>query len=68
LAVPDRDARAFYEQECVKSKWSVKELNRQIGASLFERLLLSGGKANKEKVLYTAPGRKLVIFAFSRIP
>jgi len=54
LAVPDKDARAFYEQECVNSKWSVKELNRQIGTSLFERLLLSDGKANKEKVLALA--------------
>ena len=43
LAVQDKDARAFYEKECVNSKWSVKELNRQIGTSLFERLLLSGG-------------------------
>jgi len=54
LAVQDKDARAFYEKECVNSKWSVKELNRQIGTSLFERLLLSGGKANKEKVLALA--------------
>ena len=54
LAVQDKDARAFYEKECVNSKWSVKELNRQIGTSLFERLLLSDGKANKEKVLALA--------------
>jgi len=54
LAVQDNDARAFYEQECVNSKWSVKELNCQIGTSLFERLLLSSGKANKEKVLVLA--------------
>ena len=54
LAVQDKDARAFYEKECVNSKWSVKELNRQIGTSLFERLLLSGGKVNKEKVLALA--------------
>lgn len=51
LAVPDKDARAFYEQECANARWSVKELNRQIGTSLFERLLLSDGKANKETVL-----------------
>ena len=54
LAVRDNDARAFYEQECINSRWSVKELNRQIGTSLFERLLLSDGKANKEKVLALA--------------
>jgi len=54
LAVQDKDARSFYEQECINAKWSVKELNRQIGTSLFERLLLSSGKANKKKVLALA--------------
>jgi len=54
LAVQDKDARSFYEQECTNAKWSVKELNRQIGTSLFERLLLSSGKANKKKVLALA--------------
>ncbi|MDR0355981.1 MAG: PDDEXK nuclease domain-containing protein, partial [Deltaproteobacteria bacterium] len=51
LSVKDTDARAFYEHECENAKWSVEELKRQIGASLFERLLLSDGKANKEKAL-----------------
>jgi predicted nuclease of restriction endonuclease-like (RecB) superfamily len=54
LSVPDKDARSFYEQECLNSRWSVKELNRQIGTSLFERLLLSDGKTNKETVLALA--------------
>jgi len=54
LAVRDKDARAFYERECVNSNWSVKELNRQIGTSLFERLLLSDGEANKQTVLALA--------------
>ena len=54
LSVSDKDARSFYEQECVNSRWSVKELNRQIGTSLFERLLLSDGKGNKETVLTLA--------------
>jgi predicted nuclease of restriction endonuclease-like (RecB) superfamily len=54
LSVQDRDARAFYEQECVNAKWSVEELKRQIASSLFERLLLSDGKANKERVLELA--------------
>ena len=54
LSVQDKDARAFYEQECISSKWSVKELNRQIGTSLFERLLLSDGKTNKQKLLALA--------------
>jgi predicted nuclease of restriction endonuclease-like (RecB) superfamily len=54
LAVSDKDARAFYEQECINARWSVNELNRQIGTSLFERLLLSDGKSNKETVLSLA--------------
>lgn len=52
--VKDIDARSFYEQECINSKWSVTELKRQIGTSLFERVLLSDGKPNKEKVLELA--------------
>jgi len=52
--VSDTDARSFYEHECVSARWSVDELKRQIGTSLFERLLLSDGKPNKEKVLALA--------------
>jgi hypothetical protein len=51
LIVSDKDKRAFYEQECINSTWSVRELKRQIETSLFERLLLSEGKTNKETVL-----------------
>jgi predicted nuclease of restriction endonuclease-like (RecB) superfamily len=54
LSVSDKDARSFYEQECLNSRWSVKELSRQVGTSLFERMLLSDGKANKETVLALA--------------
>ncbi|MCL2249240.1 MAG: PDDEXK nuclease domain-containing protein [Oscillospiraceae bacterium] len=52
--VEDADARSFYEQECGNSRWSVEELKRQINTSLFERLLLSDGNSNKEKVLSLA--------------
>ena len=51
LSISDADKRSFYEKEAVNSKWSVRELKRQIDSSLFERLLLSNGRANKEKVL-----------------
>jgi len=53
-SVSDPDARSFYEHECANSRWSVEELRRQIGTSLFERLLLSDSKPNKEKVLALA--------------
>ena len=50
MIIEDKDKRNFYEKECVNSNWSVRELRRQLDTSLFERLLLSDGKANKEKV------------------
>ncbi len=51
LAISDKDKRMFYEKECINSSWSVRDLKRQIESSLFERLLLSKGDANKETVL-----------------
>ena len=51
ITIKDDDKRNFYEKECINSNWSVRELQRQLDTSLFERLLLSDGKANKEKVL-----------------
>lgn len=50
LSIEDNDERNFYEKECIKSNWSVRELKRQKETSLFERLLLSSGKENKIKV------------------
>lgn len=54
LAVSDKDARSFYEKECLNSRWSVRELRRQIDSALFQRLLLSDGTLNKQKVLELA--------------
>ena len=54
LSISDVDKRSFYEKEAVNSGWSVRELKRQIESSLFERLLLSRGDANKEQVLALA--------------
>ena len=54
FSVSDKNARSFYEQEAQNSNWSVRELKRQINTSLFERLLLSDGNSNKEKVLALA--------------
>ena len=54
LSISDNDKRSFYEKETVNAGWSVRELRRQIESSLFERLLLSNGEANKEKVLSLA--------------
>jgi len=43
--------RLFYELECIKGTWSVKELRRQIGSLLYERTGLS---KNKKKLLALA--------------
>ena len=54
LTISAPDKRSFYEKEAVNANWSVRELKRQIDSSLFERLLLSRGDANKEQVLALA--------------
>ena len=41
-------ARYFYEMECIKGTWSVKELRRQIATNLYFR---SGVSKNPEKLL-----------------
>jgi predicted nuclease of restriction endonuclease-like (RecB) superfamily len=41
LRVEKPEARAFYETEAVNSRWSTRELERQIHSLLFERLALS---------------------------
>lgn len=51
ISIEDVDKRSFYERETINSNWSVRELQRQIDTSLYERLLLSDGKANKKTVL-----------------
>lgn len=54
LSISDPDKRGFYEKETINSGWSIRELKRQISTSLYERLLLSEGKTNKETVLALA--------------
>jgi len=54
LSISDESKRSFYEKESINSRWSVRELKRQTSTSLYERLLLSDGKANKEIVFSLA--------------
>lgn len=44
LHLEDPWKRAFYENECLKGNWSVRQLQRQIGSMLFERTGLSADK------------------------
>lgn len=48
MALDDPLARYFYEHECIKCTWSVRELRRQISTNLFVR---AGISANPEKLL-----------------
>lgn len=42
--IENPEVRAFYEVEAVKSRWSTRELERQITSLLYERLALSRDK------------------------
>ena len=44
LSVTDDLTRSFYEKQCIKENWSVRELRRQINSMLFERIALSKDK------------------------
>lgn len=48
MTVDDPLARFFYEQECIKCTWSVRELRRQISTNLYVR---TGISSNPEKML-----------------
>jgi predicted nuclease of restriction endonuclease-like (RecB) superfamily len=45
LSVKNPDARQFYEAEALRSGWSVRQLDRQIGSQFYERIALSKNKA-----------------------
>lgn len=45
LSVKTEAARVFYETEALREGWSVRQLDRQIGSQLYERLALSHNKA-----------------------
>lgn len=44
IRIDDPWRRAFYENECLKSQWSVRQLQRQIESLLYERTGLSSDK------------------------
>ena len=48
MTLDDPLARYFYEQECIKCTWSVRELRRQISTNLYVR---AGISTNPEKLL-----------------
>lgn len=57
LSVKRAKARTFYETEALREGWSVRQLDRQIGSQLYERLALSRNKAALlKKAGATVPG------------
>ena len=45
MRLSDKDERTFYTEECAKSAWSVRQLERQIHTMYYQRLLASRDKA-----------------------
>lgn len=41
MKIADKNARDFYTDECAKSAWSVRQLERQINTMYYQRLLAS---------------------------
>src|SRR3990167_8027186 len=44
LKVEDDLERSFYEKQCIKENWSIRELKRQKNSALFHRIALSKDK------------------------
>lgn len=57
LKIKDADERSFYELEATTNNWSVRELQRQVNSSLYERLALS---RDKEAILKLAQEGQLL--------
>lgn len=51
IKIEEETKRNFYIKETIQSRWSVRELQRQIASLLYERLTLS---TNKDKILKLA--------------
>ncbi len=51
MRIKNDDERRFYEIECARQQWSYRQLSRQVGSSLYERLALS---RDKDEVLRLA--------------
>jgi len=50
IVISDETKRLFYEIECIRGNWSVRELKRQIGSLYYERSGLSKDKKELSKL------------------
>jgi len=53
MRIPDEKARTFYAEECAKSAWSVRQLERQINTMYYQRILASQDKTLVAKEIQT---------------
>ena len=59
LKVSNKQARDFYEDECAKSGWSSRQLERQINSFFYERLLASQDKkAVRQEIFEKEPPKR----------
>ena len=58
MRVENKTARQFYLDECAKSNWSTRQLERQINSFFYERLLASKDKKGvSSEIQSLAPGK-----------
>jgi len=58
MKVENENARRFYIDECAKSNWSTRQLERQINSLFYERLLSSKGTEAKNAVFSEIYGKE----------
>lgn len=59
IRIPDPEARTWYMNECADSRWSTRQLERQINTMFRERLLASKDKeAVTQEIQESAPARR----------
>lgn len=59
MRIPDSEARTWYMNECADSRWSTRQLERQINTMFRERLLASKDKETvAQEIQKSAPARR----------
>lgn len=61
MSIDDVMKRAFYEVQCVRGQWSVRELKRQIASLLYERTGLSRDKEATVALAEVDPGPAAIV-------
>ncbi len=54
MKITDKIVRDFYTEECAKSSWSVRQLERQINTMYYQRLLASKDKSSVAAEIQTS--------------